>query len=225
MDISTSSILWTDMYARDIEDILNGNPDLFISMATALNESMRRTARDQGLRFRANLSSSIVRPNEWIVEYEIYDTLQRETYNLHFSFHSTQGPNPSHLKWDIPGKHPPMIQVKIDTYRTDHGDTVSQLNAVDRDIDYSIDSLFHVRSYEFKDHMAYIIRIIINQFTDLLQSMYMLKPRLYTHDQVLERAQSTHDTSARVNIPPGDKYYQKYLKYKQKYLKLKNIGQ
>lgn len=44
------------MYARDIEDILNGNPDLFISMATALNESMRSTAHDQGLRFRANLS-------------------------------------------------------------------------------------------------------------------------------------------------------------------------
>lgn len=118
-----------------------------------------------------------------------------------------------------------MIRVNIDTYRTEQDDTVSQLNADDRDINYSINSLFNERSYEFKSHMAFIIRIIIDQFGHLLQSMYMLKPRLYTHDQVLERAQSTHDTSTRVNIPPGGKYYQKYLKYKQKYLKLKNIGQ
>lgn len=223
MDISTSSILWTDMRARYIEDILNDKPDSFILMAQELNEIMDNTAFLKKLRFRANLSSSVVRPNEWIVEYKIYDTVYKKTYNLHFSFHSTHGPNPSHLKWDGFGQNPPMIRVDIITYRTDH--IVSQLVANDEDIQNSINILFKERSYEFKSHMASIIRIIINQFGDLLQSMNTLKPSLYTHEHMLPRIQSTHTTSKKVSIPQEDKYYQKYLKYKQKYLKLKNIGQ
>jgi len=77
---SYSDILWTDIYSRDIESLLNEHPEVFDSIVGKLNFKMLKDAEYFHLSLRVNLSKSVIRPNEWIIEYEIFDIDKEEIF-------------------------------------------------------------------------------------------------------------------------------------------------